>query len=366
MPPRAERTIESHSPEARRQRALARAGYATGAVSGEGPSWLSEEELAIARSGGVVGQIKERVGPGTRAWLVTKRALAGTYKDGMMYAGNLAYLSMVAIFPFFIIGAALFELIGGRDDAASMISAVLVSMPPTVRDAIEPVANQVIYSREGWLLWLGAGVALWTVSSLIETIREILRRAYGTSASHAFWKYRLLSAGLILGAVVLLMVSLFAQVLIGTAQQVIMTMIPQLSEAIGILRLSRILPALGLGLSLYMLFYTLTPAPYRGKDSPVWPGALFTASWWLCVTIALPPVLGSFFSYDLTYGSMAGIIVALFFFWLVGLGLVMGAQLNAALVEPETAIAAEAAVAGGLVEAGGPVETPGGSPDGKV
>ena len=36
-------------------------------------------------------------------------------------------------------------------------------------------------------------------------------------------------------------------------------------------------------------------------------------------------------NYDLAYGSLAGVMVALIFFYLVGLGMVTGAQLNAAL-----------------------------------
>ena len=51
------------------------------------------------------------------------------------------------------------------------------------------------------------------------------------------------------------------------------------------------------------------------------------------MTLALPPVLRSFFTYSLTYGSLAGIMIALLFFWLVGLGVVIGAELNAALAE---------------------------------
>ena len=47
--------------------------------------------------------------------------------------------------------------------------------------------------------------------------------------------------------------------------------------------------------------------------------------------MALPWVLRALFHYDLTYGSLAGVMIALFFFWLVGLGLVVGAELNAAL-----------------------------------
>lgn len=276
------------------------------------------------------------VGPGTRFFEVIRRTAVGSYNDGFIHAGNLAYLSMLAIFPFFILGAALFELIGGREQSAALIETVLVATPPTVSEVIRPVAENSAEARSGWLLWLGAGIGLWTVSSLIETIRDILRRAYGTTARHAFWKYRLLSAGLILGAVILLMASLFAQVAIGTAQQVIDARLPQLAEAIGTLRLSRIVPALGLFGSLYMLLYTLTPEEYRKRRYPKWPGALFTALWWLGVSTAMPAVLRGFMTYDLTYGSLAGIMVALFFFWLVGLGLVIGAELNAALAEPES------------------------------
>jgi membrane protein len=129
---------------------------------------------------------------------------------------------------------------------------------------------------------------------------------------------------------------------IGTAQQVIDATLPQLSEVIGTLRLSRVVPAIGLTVSLYMLFYSLTPARYRAKRYPKWPGALFTAAWWLLVTTAMPPILRTFFAWNLTYGSLAGIIIALFFFWLVGLGLVIGAELNAALAEPDLEDEAEA------------------------
>ncbi len=315
--------LRSLSPEARRRRALHQ------------PVRFQSDVSKATPQPGAFWFVLHHVGPGTRIFEVIRRTLVGTYRDGFIHAGNLAYLAMLAFFPFFILGAALFELLGGRDRAEQLVETVLVAMPPTVARALGPVAEEIIYARDGWLLWFGAGVALWTVSSLVETIRDILRRAYGTQARYAFWKYRLFSAGFILAAVVLLMVSLFAQVAIGAAQVVILSAFPQLSEVIDTLRVSRIVPALGLIGSLYLLFFTLTPAEYRTKAYPKWPGALFTAVWWVGVTTALPQVLKRFFTYDLTYGSMAGIIIALFFFWLVGLGLVIGAELNAALAEPE-------------------------------
>ena len=279
------------------------------------------------------GRLNDHMGPGTRAWEVAKRTLVGTYNDGFIHAGNLAYLAMLSIFPFFILGAAIFSLFGEEAERAATINAVLFALPPVVGNVIEPVARDVIASRSGWLLWVGALVALWTVGSLVETIRDILRRAYGTKATQAFWKYRLLSSGVILGAVLLLMLSLIAQVVIGTAQEVIEAYFPQLVDRVSDLRLTRIVPALGLFGSLYLIFYTLTPSKYRRRRYPKWPGVLLTTLWWIAVTSLLPPVLRSFFAYDLTYGGLAGVMVALFFFWLVGLGVVIGAELNAALAE---------------------------------
>lgn len=297
---------------------------------------LSPEERrrdALDHRAGFRSRVLSEVGPGTRAFEIAKRVLVGAYNDGFIHAGNLAYMAIIAIFPFFIMGAAIFSVIGEESERAATINAILFALPPIVGEVIEPVARSVVQGKSGWVLWLGGLVGLWTVSSLIETIRDVLRRAYGTRATQAFWKYRLLSAGVIVGAVVLLMISLIAQVVIGTAQEVIDAYMPRLSDGIDVLRLSRIVPALGLFGSLYLLFYSLTPKAYRHRRYPKWPGALATSLWWVGVTAALPPAIRSFFSYDATYGSLAGIMIALFFFYLVGLGFVIGAELNAALAE---------------------------------
>ncbi len=268
-----------------------------------------------------------------RAWEVTKRVAVGCFNDGLIHAGNLAYMSVLAIFPFFITAAAIFSVIGEEGERAATINAILTALPPVVGEVIGPVARNVVESRSGWLLWIGGLFGLWTVGSLIETIRDILRRAYGTRPTHAFWKYRLFSTGIIIGAVLLLMTSLLAQVMIGAAQEVIAAYFPELNEALGSLAWSRIVPAIGLFGSIFLLFYALTPAKYRHRRYPKWPGALLVTLWWITVTVALPPVLRSVFSYNLTYGSLAGIMIALFFFWLVGLGMVAGGELNAALAE---------------------------------
>jgi membrane protein len=288
---------------------------------------------ALRWRAGLQERASRRFGPGSRFWEIVKRVATGAYNDGFIHAGNLAYMAILSLFPFFITVAAVFSLLGEESQRNASIDAFLMAVPPVVANALEPVARDVVTARTGWLLWIGGLVSLWTVGSLVETIRDILRRAYGTTYEHAFWHYRLGSTGVSIAAVVLLLVSLSLQVLIGAAQQVIDAFFPQFVSLVTSLALSRFIPALGLYLALYLLFLSLTPGAYRKRHYPKWPGALLVASWWVLVAVALPLVLRWFFNYNLTYGSLAGVMIALFFFWLVGLGMVIGAELNAALAE---------------------------------
>ncbi|MEP7221257.1 MAG: YihY/virulence factor BrkB family protein [Novosphingobium sp.] len=271
--------------------------------------------------------------PGTRVHRIYTRVWTGAWNDGMIHAGNLAYTTIVALFPFFITVTAIFSVIGEQRQREASIDALLQAVPPVVARVLAPVAHDVIASRSGWLLWVGGIVGLWTVGSLIETIRDVLHRAYGAPPTATFWRQRLLSTGLIILAVIALLFSLLAQVALGAVEQAIHAWYPRADTLISEIAIGRLIPAGVLFLSLYALFLSLTPTAFRGRAYPKWPGALFVMLWWVAVSVALPLALRTLFNYDLTYGSLAGVMIALFFFWLVGLGLVIGAELNAALAE---------------------------------
>jgi len=265
---------------------------------------------------------------------VLKRVWIGAYYDGFIHAGNLAYMSILALFPFFIVVAATFSAFG--ESAAKVIDALLSAVPPMVAKVLAPVAHNTINARSGWLLWIGGAVGLWTTGSLIETIRDILHRAYGTPATQAFWLNRLVSTAMIFAAVILLLLSLFAQVTITAAEEVVAAWFPRMDNVFQSLGFSRLLTGGVLYFSIYMLFVMLTPMHYRTRTYPKWPGALLVTLWWIATILLLPEALRHLFTYDLTYGSLAGVMIALFFFWLVGLGMVVGAELNAALaMSPE-------------------------------
>src|SRR6476620_3489960 len=152
-------------------------------------------------------EVEEKLKPRTTAIEVVKRIAIGVYNDGFIHAGNLAYLSIVALFPFFIVAAAVAHLLGQGQDAQLTVMNVLRRLPPDVASTLREPINEVLTIRTGPLLWFGAIVGLWTATSFIETIRDILRRAYGVKYCAPFWEYRMGSILLILGAVLVLFFS---------------------------------------------------------------------------------------------------------------------------------------------------------------
>src|SRR3569833_4096609 len=202
------RDISPVSPEARRKRlASMRAAFGT--------------------------EVEEKLKPRLTAWEVVKRGAIGVYNDGFIHAGNLAYLSIVALFPFFIVAAAIAHLFGQSQDAVLTVTNVLRRLPPDVASTLREPILEVLTVRNGTLLWLGGIVGLWTATSFVETIRGILRRAYGVKFCAPFWEYRLGSMLMILGAVLLLMLAFAASAVLPLAHQLIIHWFPFAQDLAG-------------------------------------------------------------------------------------------------------------------------------------
>lgn len=268
----------------------------------------------------------------SRACVVAARTVGGSYADGFVHAGNLAYLSLLTLFPFFIVFATVAGALGRTDAGLATVASFLQTVPPEVGKLIaKPIADVLAARSSSGLLTVGLLLTLWTVSGFIETIREIIRKAYGTAGSLPVWRYRAGSILLIVGAVVAMLAAFAAQIVLTAVEEFMLRVFPVTQDAVNVFGIGRIAPAALLFGALYSVFFALTPHRFRAGKCPIWPGALLTAAVWVGTTMLLPVVLGAFGSYSVTYGSLAGVIVALLFFYIIGLGLVVGAHLNAAL-----------------------------------
>ena len=111
-----------------------------------------------------------------------------------------------------------------------------------MRSVLATPIDEVLQGRSGGLLWFGAIVGLWTAASFIETIRDILRRAYGVKYSASFWQYRLAAMAIILASVVLLFGAFAATVVLSSIHQFVVSELhfsEGLASKLGIYRIAR-------------------------------------------------------------------------------------------------------------------------------
>lgn len=283
----------------------------------------------------------KKLGPGSRFRVVTGRALEGVWNDGFIHAGNLAYLTLLTLFPFFIVVAAIAQAFGRDAATVEALRQFLATMPRDVAGALEKPISDVLSARSGNLLWLGALGGLWSTGGFIATIKDILYRAYGVRSAATFLRARLIFTGITIGSVLLVLIAFLLQAVLAGLQQFLLLLFPFADDQLPLLiSASRLVPGLFIWGAFYLLFYVMTPRRYR-RGCRKWPGPLFIAVWWLLVTSLLPWALSLLGGYDLTYGSLAGVMIALVYFFTLGLGVVFGAHLNAALAEvPQEALKA--------------------------
>lgn len=266
-----------------------------------------------------------------RAGRVVQRTVHGFWEDdSFILAGHLAYLSLLTLFPFLLFLLKLAGSLGRTEDGLEVVAAFLASLPPNVAEVLQGPIEQVLAGGNTGVVTLGVLVSIWTAGSFIETNRVVVHKAYDHGDSQPIWKYRLQSALIVVGSGVMLLLAISAQLALSGAWRFVEALMPRgyaILEPLAFLN-TLLSPAV-LFLAIYGIYLALTPRKYRTARH--WPGALVAVALWITTAYLLPTAITSFGSYDVTYGSLAGVIVALLFFYVIGLGFVIGAQLNAAI-----------------------------------
>ncbi len=264
----------------------------------------------------------------TFAW---KRALKQFGRNhGMAAAGNMAFLTMLSLFPFIIFLVALSGFLGQTERGLEAITFLFSVLPPEVSAVIDGPIKGIIANTGPRILTGSILFAVWTAALGVEAARDALIKAFGRQSANAAWIRRLESLAIIVFGAVLVIVAMSIQVLgpplLLAAASHIPDFVTDGVEAIwGYLSLL-VSPALIL-LGLYAMFLSLTPRKVD-KASRL-PGTLFSLAVLLATAKGLSVYLKYVDNYDVTYGSLAGVVILQLFCFFVSIGFVIGAELNA-------------------------------------
>jgi membrane protein len=251
-----------------------------------------------------------------------------TEHDGLMVAGYMAFAAFTSLFPFLIFLAALVSVLGTRETADQIVEGMFLFLPGDVARTLAPAVHEVMAGRRGGLLTFGVLATLWTASSGVEALRDALNRAYEAKDWQPIWWRRLQSmVVVVVGALILFVASL--AVILGpvlwrlleifgrpsTEEELVWTIgryaVGTVVLAAGLVALHRWLPN----------HHLLTRA--------VLPGALLTLGLWLLGASLFSLYLGTVADYSGVYGSLGGVVITLFFFYLTAALFIFGAEYNA-------------------------------------
>jgi membrane protein len=260
--------------------------------------------------------------------LLKRTARDAVDDDCLGLAAQLAFYFFLALFPavlFLLALASFFPLTNIVDDLSRLLRPIA---PAEVLAFLEEQLRRVSNADSGGILTLGILGAIWSSSAAVVAIMGSLNRAYDIEEGRPWWKVRLTAIGLTLALAIFLLVS-FTLIVAG----------PSIAEHLAsffgfdapfvwawmILQwpLAFLLVSTAIGLVYYF-------APDADQEW-VWitPGAVLGTMLWVLVSLAFKLYAAYFGQFNATYGALGGVIVLLLWFYLSGLAILVGAELNA-------------------------------------
>lgn len=260
---------------------------------------------------------------------LVKRSVKGFMADDMStYAAALSYTALFTLFPFLIFLIALLGFLHIPQFFTWLLEQAQSAFPPDAYQRIADVVTQIQNQPRGGLLSFGIVAALWSASSGVRSLMNALNVVYGVKETRPRWKRYLLSILYTVGLTVLL-IAAAGLMLLGPQGMQWLADHAGLSGVFVTLWTWLRIPVLAVILMVVAaLVYYAAPnikQPFR----LITPGAVTAVLIWLIASIGFSLYVSNLANYSATYGSLGGIVVMLFYFFISAAVLLLGAEVNA-------------------------------------
>ncbi|MCH4826052.1 MAG: YihY/virulence factor BrkB family protein [Planococcus sp. (in: firmicutes)] len=249
-------------------------------------------------------------------------------------AAAQAYYYLLAIVPLLILLLSILPYL--QIDPAKAIDFIRSILPGEVANTFQDTIVSVVTTPSGGLLTFGILGTLWSASNALTAFINATNQAYGIEETRSFIKLKATAIGLTLGMLVAVIIALVLPIFGGTIIDIIKSTLnlPEQTEIIfQILRWVISVAVMSIVLALMYKFAPNKHFPFK----EVLIGAVIATVLWQAVSFGFSIYVSNFGSYSATYGSLGGLIVLMLWFFLTGLILVIGAEINAILDRRRTA-----------------------------
>lgn len=246
------------------------------------------------------------------------------------WSAQLSFYFLLSIFPTLFFLLVLFGYIVGQGTQSreALIAYLSTLAPESAARLVDRIIRQITEGASGAGLIWSLLVALWAGSSGITAIISALNVAYEVEETRPWWKARLVAIGLMLALVLLISSALIVLLYGGKLGGVVASYFglgSAFSIAWTILRWPLVLAFVLLA---FNLLYLYAPNLKHWDWHWLMPGTVAGVGLWLLVSFGFDFYLSYFNTYDMTYGSLGTVVVLLLWFYLTGIAILVGGEVN--------------------------------------
>lgn len=238
-------------------------------------------------------------------------------------AAGLTFYAVLGLFPFILFLVSLASVIIDPTLAEVLVDQLATVAPPDVTSILSERIRQLGNSNSVGLLTFSALLAIWSSSGAVVSLMKALNTAFDVDDRRPFWKQRLIAIGATLVAAA---VALIAGLVAVVVPPIIRALDLPFGDALLWLRLP--LAAL-LMMVLWNFLYWLLPAYPDRRFRLVTPGSIVGVVVWAIASWGFSTYVSNFGNYDATYGALGAVVVLLFWMWISGQMMLLGAEINA-------------------------------------
>ncbi len=251
---------------------------------------------------------------------------------GSQYAGNVAFFTFLALFPFMIFLTTIAAFFEDTKAAQRFIDYLLETVPPFVAQALEPIIGDVTAQASGSILTLSILGTLWISASAIEALRAGLNRAYRVSRPRSFIFHRLQGMMFVILGSASILLAMTLLILVPAALSYLPLEEVSRNQIEALLPLGRYVAVPTIMIITGVIFYRFLPNADHGWRN-VLPGAALSFLIWLFLVELFSAYVRNFDSFSVIYGGLGGIIAILMFLYLTAGAFLLGAEFNVVLEE---------------------------------
>jgi membrane protein len=248
-------------------------------------------------------------------------------------AYELAYNFLLAVFPMLFLFVALFGALASESSPLrnTLLTYIQPALPPAAYHVLSSTFQEVTHNAVGGKITLGLLFLLFAGSGGMTQLIATLNAAYEVHEGRSWVKVHLLSLGLTLALSLLIVLAVSLAFASGHFLRTVGESVGLGESVIVAIRVLHWTIALSTVILAFATLYYFAPDVDQQHWYWITPGSVAGVALWAIASAGLRAYLHFFNSYTRIYGSLGAVIILLLWFYVTGLAILIGGEINATI-----------------------------------